>query len=129
MYKYQLICLPLGAKYKDGRSWDPVTEMFEKRLAGWKRKFLPKGGRLALFKSTVFNLPIYYMSLLTMPVKVPKQLEAIRCRFLWGENKDKRRHHLVKWEEKHSTELGGLCLRSLLDLNKLLLFKKKHCLT
>lgn len=74
--------LPLGAKFKDSRTWDPVVEMFERRLAGWKRNFLSKGGRLTLIKSTLANLPIYYLSMLAIPSKVAKKLETIQCRFL-----------------------------------------------
>lgn len=59
------------------------------------------------------------MLVLTIPIKVGKKLEFIQCRFLWGEDEDKRRYHLIKWEEvKHPVELGRLGLRSLVDLNK-----------
>ena len=44
--------LPLGASYKRKVVWDPVVERFHKRLAGWKAKFLSRGGRLTLLKST-----------------------------------------------------------------------------
>lgn len=35
--------LLLVANYKSSASWDPVLEMSENRLSGWKRKFLSKG--------------------------------------------------------------------------------------
>lgn len=74
----------LGAKHKDGRSWDSVIDMFKRRLTVGKRKFLSKGGRLTLIKSTLSNLPIYYLFVLTGPAKVTKKVEMIQCRFLWG---------------------------------------------
>lgn len=43
--------LPLGAKYKDGSTWEPIIKLFENRLAGRKMKFLSKGGRLTLIKT------------------------------------------------------------------------------
>lgn len=88
--------LPLGAKYKETRTWNPVIEMFARRLAGWKRHFLSKGGRLTLIKSTSANLPIFCLSVLSTPTKIAKKLESIQCRFLWGCEGDSWKYHLVK---------------------------------
>ena len=43
--------LPLGAKSKE--IWNSILEKMGKKLAGWKRSYLSKGGRLTLIKSTV----------------------------------------------------------------------------
>ena len=42
--------MPLGAHYKDSSIWNPIIENMEKQLAGWKRLYLSKGGRLILLK-------------------------------------------------------------------------------
>ena len=36
--------LPLGAKFKDLSVWNPIQERMKRRLAGWKRMYLSKGG-------------------------------------------------------------------------------------
>ena len=59
--------MPLGANYKDSSIWNPIIEKMEKRLAGWKRLYLSKGGRLTLLKSTLSNLPTYFLLLFTIP--------------------------------------------------------------
>ena len=36
--------LPLGANFKELPIWNPILEKMERRLAGWKRLYLSKGG-------------------------------------------------------------------------------------
>lgn len=91
--------IPLRAKYKEKTTWDLVIELCENKLAGWKRNFLSKSGRLTLIKSTMVNLPIYYPATHTIPINIEKKLETIQCRFLWDDEENNRKYHLVKWEE------------------------------
>ena len=74
--------LPLGAPFKSVSVWDGVEERFRKRLAMWKRQYLSKRGRAALIRSTLLNLPIYFMSLLRLPSSVRRRLEQIQRDFL-----------------------------------------------
>ena len=69
--------LPLGSSFKDQTIWNVIIEKTEKRLAGWKRMYLSKGGRLTLIKSTLSNLPTYYLSLFPIPVGVAHRIEKI----------------------------------------------------
>lgn len=50
----------------------------------WKRRHISFGARIALIKSVIVNLPIYFMSLFKMPSCVVNELEKIQSRFLWG---------------------------------------------
>jgi hypothetical protein len=38
--------LPLGVDYKAASIWNEVTEQMERRLAGWKKLHLSKGGQV-----------------------------------------------------------------------------------
>ena len=87
--------LPLGATYKATSMWNGVIEQMERRLAGWKKLYLSKGGRLTLKKSTLSNLPTYYMSLFPVPMSVAKRIEKIQREFLWGGMGDDQKLHLV----------------------------------
>ncbi|KAL6312823.1 hypothetical protein AAG906_024678 [Vitis piasezkii] len=69
--------MSLGAPFKSVAVWDGVEERFCKRLAMWKRQYISKGGRITLIRSTLSNLPIYFMSILQMPRGVKLRLEKI----------------------------------------------------
>jgi hypothetical protein len=62
----QYLGLSLGAKFKFKDIWHLVLEKVERRLASWKRSYVSKGGRLTLIKSTLSNLPTFYV-----PVSYP----------------------------------------------------------
>ena len=55
--------MPLGASYKSPIVWNPILEKVERKLAGWKKMYLSKGGRLTLLKSTLSSLPTYFFYL------------------------------------------------------------------
>jgi hypothetical protein len=102
--------LPLGASYKSVSIWNGVIEKIERKLAGWKRMYLSKGGRLTLLKSTLSNLPTNLLSLFPIPVRVANRLDNIRKAFLRGGIGDESKFHLVKWNRictpMHSSGLG-----------------------
>jgi hypothetical protein len=76
--------MPLGSSFKAFGVWNPIIEKVERWLAGWKKLYLLKGGRLTLLKSTLSSLPTYFMSLFKIPVSVAKHIEQIQRNFLWG---------------------------------------------
>ncbi|RVW42423.1 Transposon TX1 uncharacterized 149 kDa protein [Vitis vinifera] len=76
--------MQLGALFKSVAAWDGIEERFRKKLATWKRQYISKGGRITLVRSTLSNLPIYFMSIFQMPRVVRIRLEKIQKDFLWG---------------------------------------------
>ena len=100
--------LPLGAPYRNLSIWNTVIHKMESKLAGWKRMYLSKGGRLTLIKNTLSNIPTYYLSLFQIPVRVAKRIEKIQRDFLWGGVGDEFKFHLVNWSKVcMTTEAGG----------------------
>lgn len=53
--------------------------------------------RLALVKSTLSNLPIYYMSLYKMLETIAKEIERVQRNFLWGGSTDRKKLRMVNW--------------------------------
>ena len=91
----QYLGMPLRASYKALGIWNPIIEKIERRLAGWQKIYLSKGGRLTLLKSTLSSLPTYFLSLSPIPVSVAKWIESIQRNFFWGEMEEVHKHHLV----------------------------------
>ena len=120
--------LPLGASFKAKHIWDGVIEKIEHRLASWKRLYLLKGGSVTLIKSTLANLPTYYLSLFPLLVSVAKRIEKLQCNFLWGGIGKEFKYHLMKWSMVcTSIKEGGLGIRNLLVFNRALLGKWLWC--
>jgi hypothetical protein len=116
--------LPLGAPFKAKSSWDEVVGKIERRLASWKRLYLSKGGRVTLIKSTLSNLPTYFLSLFPIPSSVASRIEKLYQDFLWNGIGEEFKFHLVNWPKVCSPiSSGGLGIRNLRLFNKALLGK------
>ena len=48
-----------------------------------------------LLKSTLSSLPIYFLSLFTIPTYVANKIEKLHRDFLWGDSK----YHLIGWDK------------------------------
>ena len=112
--------MALGASHKSPTVWNPILEKLERKLAGWKKMYLSKGGRLMLLKSTLSSLLTYYLSLFTIPTHVANKIKRLQRDFLWGDSK----LHLVGWDKVCAPlQNGGLGVRKLTTFNKALLGK------
>ena len=91
--------MPLGSSYKTPSIWNPILERMEKKLSGWKRLYLSKGGRLTLLKSTFSSLLTYYLFLFFISKAVASRLERIQRNFLWGSSVECFKYPLVAWKK------------------------------
>lgn len=116
--------MPLGSNFKKKKVRDLVIDRMRKRLAGWKARYLSKGGRVTQIKASLASIPIYYLSLFVMPSSVCKVLEQIQRDFLWRRNKEVGGLHLVAWDRVCTPkERGEIGIRRLQDMNQALLYK------
>lgn len=115
--------LPLDEKFKDSSIWNPIIEV-ERKLSSWKRLYLSKGGKVTLIKSTLSNLPIYFVSLFPILVDVANCLEQLQRNFIWNGMEDDLKIHLVNLSMVCSPiQFGGLGIRNLRCFNEFLLGK------
>ena len=114
----------MGAGFKEKPIWNPIIEKVEKRLAGWKRLYPSKGGRVTLIKSTLSSLPTYVLSLFLMLASVVNRIEKLQRDFLWGGLGDEKRFHLLRWDKVClPLQNGGLGIKNLRLFNQTLLGK------
>ena len=116
--------MPLGGNPCSRTFWEPVIGKVAKRLDGWKKAFLSKGGRLTLIEAVLSAIPTYFLSLFKMPSKVINEIEKRMRNFLWKGVDGDGGDHLVPWKLVARAKIkGGLGIGRLKEKNKALLFK------
>jgi hypothetical protein len=91
--------MPLGARHKATSTWDDIMVNMERHLASWQRLYLSKDARVTLIKSTLSNLPTYFLSLFSIPTRVVNRFEKLQRDFFWGGIGEEFKYHLVKWDK------------------------------
>lgn len=121
---FKYLGVPLGVNLKIASTWKPVIDKIDHKLIEWKGKFLSIAGRLTLIKSSLHNLPLYFLSIFIIPKSVALKIEAIFYRFLWFGNAICKKINLVKWASLlRSKVMGDLNIQPILHKNAGLLFK------
>ena len=91
-----------------------------KRLNGWKKAFLARGGRLTLIHYVLSSIPIYYLSLFKAPITLTS-MEKLMRDFFWEGGDQVSGDHLVDLEVVcHAKDKGGLDIGNLEKKNKAL---------
>jgi len=106
--------LPVGANPRIDKTWQPLLKLLTNRLGSWGNKYVSLGGRVVLLNSVLNAIPIFYLSVMKMPVKVWKKIVCLQREFLWGGVKQSKRD-------------GGLGVRDLRQVNLALLGKWRGC--
>lgn len=83
------LCLPLGTQFKGKSIWNCIIKKMKRCLAGRKRLYLSKDGRVTLIKSNLSNFPTYFLPLFPITVRVANRIKKLHRDFLWGKIGDK----------------------------------------
>ena len=94
-----------------------MVQKIGSRIPGWKKNLLSYAGREALVKSVLSAMPTYFLSVFKLPKWAIKEIDKLRCSFLWkGDDPDRVRggHCLVKWQTcSRPKKWGGLGIKDL----------------
>jgi len=83
-------------------------------------------GRLALIKTVLTALPLFYLSFFRAPKTVVNRLSSIQRQFLWGGKLEEKKIAWVSWTQCcASRDVRGLGVKDLRILNNSLLIKWK----
>ncbi|KAE8725697.1 hypothetical protein F3Y22_tig00008235pilonHSYRG00006 [Hibiscus syriacus] len=106
--------IPLGADPRKIKTWDPIIEKFQAKLAGWMRNSLSFAGRVTLINVIFSALPMYFMYLFEVPKLVVHKLDKIRGNFLGSgviNLRAKNEALLSKWGWRFGVEKQALWRR------------------
>ncbi|KAJ4818335.1 RNA-directed DNA polymerase (reverse transcriptase)-related family protein [Rhynchospora pubera] len=117
--------LPLSIRRLRKIHFKPLIDAFQRKLDGWKARFLSSAGRLTLVKSVLSALPLHYMQVFYFPSWLIKHLDGIRRRFFWrGKDKCLGGHCMVNWRKCCLPKrAGGLGIIDLSLQNQALLLR------
>ncbi|KAG7965770.1 hypothetical protein I3843_08G016900 [Carya illinoinensis] len=95
---------------------------------GWVEKIIfiqgGGGGRLTLIKSTLSNLPTYFLSLFPLLASIASKIEKLQRDFLWSGIGDEFKFHLVGWDKVCTPlRVAGLGVHNVRLFNQALLGK------
>lgn len=106
--------VPLLHKRVTKVTFSPLVQNVQRKLAGWKGRFLSMAGRTALIRSMLMAIPYYQMQTLLLPKGVLGEIEQVCRNFLWNQGEHTRTPHLVAWENvKRPKDAGGLGIKDL----------------
>ncbi|KAE8726444.1 hypothetical protein F3Y22_tig00006886pilonHSYRG00006 [Hibiscus syriacus] len=94
---FKYLGIPMGVDPRRVSVWDPVIDKCRTKLSRWKSIFLSFVGRIVLINSVLSSLPLYYMSLYSVPKTVLWKIDKIRRDFLWGSYGSGRKMSRINW--------------------------------
>lgn len=110
---FKYLGLQVGANPRSIKTWEPIIESLERKLAIWKGRHLSFGGRVTLINYVLNSIPVYFLSFLRIPRKVIKILIRIKKNF-YRENCEKRKIAWVRWDKICRLRVeGGLGIKNL----------------
>ena len=111
--------MPIKEKRLNNSDWNGSVGKTEAKLSPWKGKNTSIGGRTILINSSLTSVSLFMMSFYRIPMGIVKRKDIFRSRFLWSSDPDKKKYHLVAWNQVClPKDQGGLGILNL-DIMKI----------
>jgi hypothetical protein len=99
-------------------------ERIKEILKGWMEKQLSSGGKEILLKYVVQAIPIFAMSVFSLPKGLCKEINDLIAQFWWGDDEEHKRMHWYTWWKLCYPKRGGMGFRDLCSFNLAMLSKQ-----
>ncbi|KAL9683512.1 hypothetical protein QQ045_015334 [Rhodiola kirilowii] len=110
--------ISLTSRSLSRKDCDNLIEKITARLEYWSNRFLSRAGRRVLVSSVLQAMVFFWARVCILPKTVIQAVNATCARFFWRGSCDKKRGHLVKWDDMcRDKEDGGLGLKNIETLN------------
>lgn len=117
--------LPMEISYSKVEAFSFIKEKVQKKLSGWKEKYLSAAGKEVLLKAVVQSIPTYVMGCFELPLQLCHDIHQLMAKFWWGSKGSERRIHWVAWDKLCAPKNeGGMGFKNLHVFNLSLLAKQ-----
>ncbi|CAL1380141.1 unnamed protein product [Linum trigynum] len=100
-----------------------LVEKITARIKGWNVRALSYAGKLQLVTAVISSITQYWMGIITLPVKVIKQVEKLCSDFLWNAEEDGKKAK-INWKYvARPKQEGGLGFKDLRSWNSACLIR------
>ena len=85
--------LPMVAGKSKVNTFKALQEKINKKVLGWKEKFISKVRRKILIKTVVQAIPTYSMGIFKIPQSLCQSINSTLAKYWWGQTKDEKKIH------------------------------------
>ena len=116
--------LPMMGGKSNVSTFKELQEMVTKRVMGWKKKHISKGGREVLIKTVAQAIPIYSMSLFRIPKTICDGINSVFSKYWWGKTRNEKKIFWINWGKLCGLKKkGGMGFRDIHVFNLAMLAK------